>query len=84
MAFKKRHRKNLYKWALRLRGKGQLSRIGKKMKSVKRRGGAGSKLVIRQLGKISSNKKAFLDGLAVGRGKRNSYKKRATRRSIRY
>lgn len=85
MAYSKRQRKSLYRWASRLKGKGQLSRIGKKMKSIKRKGGSGSKTAIRQLGEISSNKKAFLDGLAAGRRSRGrrTYKKR-TYRTRRY
>ncbi|MDD7885749.1 hypothetical protein [Flavivirga sp. 57AJ16] len=58
----KQKRANLYAWAWKTRGKGQLSKIGKKMKSLKRSGGVGSKKAIIQLGRISSEKQAFIKG----------------------
>ncbi|WP_299116874.1 hypothetical protein [uncultured Winogradskyella sp.] len=61
----KAKRKALYRWAWRQKGKGSLSRIGKKMKSLKRSGGRGSSIAIKQLSIISAQKKSFLKGRAT-------------------
>lgn len=67
-SYSKKQRKTLYKWAWKQKGKGSLSRIGNKMKYLKKQGGSGSKMAIRQLGKISELKKAFNAGRSsVGR-----------------
>ena len=58
----KSKRKNLYDWAWSQKGKGSLIRIGKKMKSLKRSGGNGSKTAIKQLGKIGDLKQAYNKG----------------------
>lgn len=58
----KRKRETLYNWAWSLKGKGQISRIGRKMASLKRSGGVGSKKAIVQLGRIGDLKKAYQAG----------------------
>ena len=57
-----RQRKDLYDWARKQKGKGSLKRIGKMMQDLSKSGGRGSKMAIRELGKIFDQKLAFIKG----------------------
>jgi len=62
-SYSKSQRKTLYKWAWKQKGKGSISKIGSKMAYLKRQGGSGSKIAIKQLGLIGDLKSAFNAGV---------------------